>query len=195
MGYSTELPRYQSHKKVRALKIAAIEIHENGAATIAPKDEGVAPIKTKSLYGGRFQGNENDLGYYVRYENGYETWSPTEAFENGYTLIDDGCNGEDVSVTLSCKRTSLCHQAGAHESCHHSDGSRCERFEGDDPSPEQLKAKYDELDDLLTELLEYHADIAGLLRAFREPGLDGWDPEVVEKYLDDLIDRIGRLVK
>lgn len=26
-------------------------------------------------------------GYYVVYEDGYESWSPAEAFEKGYTLI------------------------------------------------------------------------------------------------------------
>ena len=28
-------------------------------------------------------------GYYVRYPDGYESWSPAEAFEEGYTLVDD----------------------------------------------------------------------------------------------------------
>ena len=27
-------------------------------------------------------------GYYVRYKDGYESFSPAEAFESGYTLID-----------------------------------------------------------------------------------------------------------
>lgn len=26
-----------------------------------------------------------DAGYYVRYEDGYESWSPAKAFEEGYT--------------------------------------------------------------------------------------------------------------
>ena len=40
---STEMPRYQSHKKVWALKIAAIEFNEDGGAKIAPADKGYAP--------------------------------------------------------------------------------------------------------------------------------------------------------
>ena len=28
-------------------------------------------------------------GYYVRYPDGYESWSPAEAFEEGYTLVDE----------------------------------------------------------------------------------------------------------
>ena len=28
-------------------------------------------------------------GYYVRYPDGYESWSPAEAFEDGYTLVED----------------------------------------------------------------------------------------------------------
>ena len=31
--------------------------------------------------------NPNQEGYYVVYEDGYESWSPREAFENGYSEI------------------------------------------------------------------------------------------------------------
>lgn len=82
-----ELPKYQSHKIVRALKIAAIETHKDGSATIAPKDDGFSTLKTQPGYAERFKGEEIDLGYYVCYEDGYESWSPAEAFESGYTRI------------------------------------------------------------------------------------------------------------
>jgi hypothetical protein len=82
-----QMPRYQSHKKVWALKIAAIEFAEDGTATIAPAEQGFAPFKV-SNYSRVFLGNDvDDLGYYVRYEGGYESWSPTKAFEEGYTPI------------------------------------------------------------------------------------------------------------
>lgn len=82
-----QLPRYQSHKKVWALKIAALEIHEDGSATIAPEDHRYAPFKTRPGWAERFTGNEGDRGYFVQYEGGFTSWSPTEAFESGYSRI------------------------------------------------------------------------------------------------------------
>ena len=33
--------------------------------------------------------NPQSGGYYVRYEDGYESYSPAEAFESGYTPIEE----------------------------------------------------------------------------------------------------------
>lgn len=85
MTEATEMPRYQCHKKVWALKIAGVEIHKDGSATIAPADEGYDPFVVKSAWSLKFQGDEDDLGYFVVYEDGYQSWSPTRAFESGYT--------------------------------------------------------------------------------------------------------------
>lgn len=82
-----QMPLYQSHKKVWALKIAAIEIHEDRSATIAPADDGFAPLKTRVGWADRFEGSEDDRGYYVQYEDGFTSWSPSKAFEEGYTRI------------------------------------------------------------------------------------------------------------
>lgn len=87
MTAMAEMPKYQSHKRVWALKIAAIEIHEDKSATIAPKDEGYAPFKTAEGWAERFTGSETDLGYYVQYEDGFASWSPTKVFEDGYSLV------------------------------------------------------------------------------------------------------------
>jgi len=85
---SRQMPKYKCHKVVHALKIAAIEVGEDGTCTIAPADDGYAPFKTQPGYGERFKGSEDDLGYYVVYGgDGYASWSPTKAFEDGYTLI------------------------------------------------------------------------------------------------------------
>ena len=82
----TVMPRYKCHKEVWALKIAAIETREDGSATLAFEDPGYAPtiVKDFSL---KFKGNEDDLGYYVVYNDGYTSWSPTKAFEEGYTRV------------------------------------------------------------------------------------------------------------
>jgi len=87
MNAAREMPKYQSHKKVWALKIAAIEFAQDGSAKIAPADSGYATLETKPDYRTRFQGSEDDLGYYVVYADGYASWSPTKAFEEGYTKL------------------------------------------------------------------------------------------------------------
>lgn len=87
MSATAEMPRYQSHKKVWALKIAALEIHEDKSATIAPEEIPYAPFKTHPGWAERFTGSEDDKGYFVQYEDGFASWSPTKAFEDGYTRI------------------------------------------------------------------------------------------------------------
>ena len=82
-----EMPKYQSHKQVWALKISGVEIHKDGSATVAPKDEGYDVLKTRKGWADRFEGSENDLGYYVVYPDGFSSWSPSEAFESGYVKI------------------------------------------------------------------------------------------------------------
>ena len=89
MNASMEMPRYQSHKHVWALKIAAIEINQDTSATIAPADDRYAPFDTKEGFGERFKGSEDDLGYFVQYQDGYQSWSPSKAFEEGYTRIEN----------------------------------------------------------------------------------------------------------
>ena len=86
---AAEMPRYKCHKEVHALKIAAIEILGDGFASIAPADKGFAVFKTKGPFASKFSGGAiHDPGYYVVYADGYESWSPTKAFEEGYTLIE-----------------------------------------------------------------------------------------------------------
>jgi len=90
----TDLPRYKSHKEVHAMKIGAIEFAHDGSADIAPAAIHVAcgNVATdkdyRQKYKGELHGDPEKLGYYVLYEDGYESWSPTKAFEEGYTLVD-----------------------------------------------------------------------------------------------------------
>lgn len=91
-----ELPRYVCHKKVHALKIAKIEnfIERKGlntdagrpGARITPENGRYSPFNVDAAYCQKHQPKAG--GYYVVYEDGYKSWSPAEAFENGYTLID-----------------------------------------------------------------------------------------------------------
>lgn len=86
---ATEMPRYKCHKLVHALKISAIEMLEDRSAKIAPADKGYAVFTTKPgfPFKGASSGNFDDPGYFVVYEDGYQSWSPTKAFEEGYTRI------------------------------------------------------------------------------------------------------------
>lgn len=94
-GVMRQLPRYQSHKKVWALKIKAIALDaeaakaENrdtdGTAMITPEEEGYAPFKVSAEYMRKHSPQPG--GYYVVYEDGYKSFSPAGAFEAGYTRI------------------------------------------------------------------------------------------------------------
>ena len=85
-----ELPRWQCHKIVRAEKIESIEIGD--------ADIGQTPGATITLVGleqpfyvGPSYMRKHDAqpgGYYVVYEDGYDSFSPAKAFEEGYTRIE-----------------------------------------------------------------------------------------------------------
>lgn len=85
------MPKYRCHKEVWALKIEKVEsIGETtlmlyfSGETFAPATlDGDAFMKFKHLIGLEHP----DHGYYVQYKDGYQSWSPSDAFEEGYTLI------------------------------------------------------------------------------------------------------------
>ena len=91
-----EMPRYQCHKKVWALKIATImpdstlaqrEGRETtGGSWIEPADTGFAPFQVTAEYVKKHAPEVG--GYYVVYADGYKSYSPAKAFEDGYTRIN-----------------------------------------------------------------------------------------------------------
>lgn len=93
---SSEMPRYKSHKEVHALKIAGIVFDReeanlegretDGGAIIIPSEDGYAPFKVDKAYVDKHEPKAG--GYYVVYADGYKSWSPAEAFEDGYTLVE-----------------------------------------------------------------------------------------------------------
>ncbi len=78
------MPRYRCHKKVWALKIKRIDCAD-GSCTITPAEAGYAPFHVDAEYVRRHRPQAG--GYYVVYDDGYKSWSPAKAFEEGYTLI------------------------------------------------------------------------------------------------------------
>lgn len=85
---SVQLPRYRCHKEVWAFKIGAINPTNNiKSACLLSENKNFAPIFVDESYISKH--NPQVGGYYVRYKDGYESWSPAEAFEQGYTLVED----------------------------------------------------------------------------------------------------------
>ncbi len=96
-------PVYQSHKEVRAVKIKAIVFDDfvanetgresNGTAQITPVNDDIPSFYVKADWVRRVKTlMRNHVlvgGYYVLYEDGYDSWSPAKAFEDGYTLIEE----------------------------------------------------------------------------------------------------------
>lgn len=78
-----QLPRWQSHKKVWADKIIGVT-DETGVWLLA----GGGSVETSDGLKGRVNAPTPIGGYYVQYDDGYESWSPAKAFEEGYTLVE-----------------------------------------------------------------------------------------------------------
>jgi hypothetical protein len=80
-----EMPRYQCHKHVWALKIKEVRSGWNPWTTIVPEDEGYASFSVDEAYVTKHKPQAG--GYYVVYDDGYKSYSPAEAFESGYTRL------------------------------------------------------------------------------------------------------------
>jgi len=89
-----ELPRYRSHKDVWALKIKAIRQASAQESTpsgeparliIIPEESGYAPFGVTHEY--MHKHDPKVGGYWVVYKDDYQSWSPAEAFEEGYTKV------------------------------------------------------------------------------------------------------------
>ena len=103
MSKEKELPKYKSHKEVSAAKIAAIVTGDKKVeAHLIVMINGVA---TNFLARQNYMDKHKPKvgGYYVKYEDGYESFSPAEAFESGYTLISD----TDFKTRLIDERNQL----------------------------------------------------------------------------------------
>lgn len=83
MEAQRQMPKYNCHKQVWALKIAGIKHHTDGSAMITPEDEGYAPFRVDHEYMHKHKPQVG--GYYVVYKDGYKSFSPAAAFEDGYT--------------------------------------------------------------------------------------------------------------
>lgn len=90
----TPMPKYRCHKEVWALKILRMEPCEGDPPGMFLYVEApFAPIMVPDVWVGRFKPEVG--GYYVTYRDGYTSFSPAKAFEEGYTLVS-GAGGLNV---------------------------------------------------------------------------------------------------
>lgn len=91
---SAQMPKYRCIKDVWALKIKSISFdeieqksisEEEEVATITPEEEGFAQFRISFGYCNKH--NPQKGGYYVVYKDGYKSFSPAKAFEEGYVRI------------------------------------------------------------------------------------------------------------
>lgn len=80
---AASMPYYRCHKEVRAVKIERIDAFNEGA-TITPVGYG-RPFDVDGDFMVRHKLQAG--GYIVVYEDGYTSYSPAKAFEEGYTRI------------------------------------------------------------------------------------------------------------
>lgn len=97
MNVSREMPQYQCHKKVWALKIEKIVHNENpdttgrsaassyGAVIHPAESKDYAPFEVDDAYVSKHRPEAG--GYYVVYDDGYKSYSPAAAFEAGYSPL------------------------------------------------------------------------------------------------------------
>ena len=91
MTISRELPKYQCHKKVWALKIKAVAQGTQptdlpgGSWMLHPADDGYGPLEVSHEWNAKHKPEAG--GYFVVYDDGYKSYSPAAAFESGYSLI------------------------------------------------------------------------------------------------------------
>ena len=91
MTASREMPKYQCHKKVWALKIKAVAQGTQptdlpgGSWMLHPADDGYGPLEVSHEWYAKHKPEAG--GYFVVYDDGYKSYSPASAFESGYSLI------------------------------------------------------------------------------------------------------------
>jgi len=86
MPTQAEMPKYKCFKEVHALKILGISLPQNAALDAELAFE--QPFAPKLMQREWLDKHNPEVGgYLVVYKDGYESFSPAKAFEEGYTKI------------------------------------------------------------------------------------------------------------
>ena len=97
-----QLPKYKCHKEVRAAKITQVIVHDPPPGAKCEGgflfyDQGRDLAGTIEVSAEYLDKHKPEIGgYYVLYEDGYESYSPAKAFEGGYTLISSDGPGDPL---------------------------------------------------------------------------------------------------
>ncbi len=82
---SAEMPKYKCHKEVWALRIARVIMGDDGCGLLQFEEGQFAGIEMVPEWMNKHIPQVG--GYYVVYDDGYKSYSPAKAFEEGYTRI------------------------------------------------------------------------------------------------------------
>lgn len=83
----TELPSWRCHKIVQAAKITEVIVRSADNTEITLLLDGDIEVSISDELRKRLPAIGAAGGYYVRYPDGYESWSPAKAFEEGYSRM------------------------------------------------------------------------------------------------------------
>ena len=86
------MQKWRSHKTVEAFKITNVDPEYGSYVLFGEGEREVVDqqwISVRTPFGKTVE----DLGYFIRYSDGYTSWSPTKAFEEGYSPIADEVPG------------------------------------------------------------------------------------------------------
>lgn len=92
MTIATELAQYRCHKEVHAGEITYIEpsdANDPASTMILHVRDSNGGVVEKEVTAGWMQKHTPQVGgYFVTYADGYESYSPAEAFNDGYTRLE-----------------------------------------------------------------------------------------------------------
>lgn len=101
------LPQYRSHKIVRAAKITVVTVTDGRVRLefAEPALHGVDAFLDQTFLTKHFP---QAGGYFVLYDDGYESYSPAAPFEAGYTAIGVGPRADEAAIEDIAR---VCHEA------------------------------------------------------------------------------------
>ena len=92
-GSIAALPFYRCHKEVQACQILRID-EIDIKYWLVPCSTKLQPFEITAAYIAKHSPQPG--GYYLRYTDGYESFSPAEPFESGYALLPDPCSAPSM---------------------------------------------------------------------------------------------------
>ncbi|UCZ75334.1 hypothetical protein LHK94_20490 [Dickeya zeae] len=97
MTQTSVLPRYRCHKVIQAAKIIDVNLLDNGKSSLTLDGD----ILLFAERGYIEKHNPQPGGYFVLYEDGYQSYSPAGAFEAGYSRLPElGCECGDNQLEV-----------------------------------------------------------------------------------------------